>query len=1089
MILASAGSGKTWQLTNRYIALMALQWKSRQEVAPERILAATFTVKAAGEFFTAILKKLARAAIDPKEAAVLSSDKSDPLAGILASLTPQEYTHLLRVFISRMPQIFLGTLDGFFARLLGAFPSEFGLNSDYITMDDFATATARAEVIEAVFSRRTDGRGRGSFDQTAFLEAFRLAMMEKEEASLSSSLNEFIEELHELYLMAPEPEKWGHAEVIWPDGCEWLGHEIDPKTETTRLRRALEATEASGGKVKWDDWNRLINEIADYTPGYSMEGKIKYVAEKVLPLWSDLINGSITLKFNRTEQELGPDVCDPLRRIFQWMIGGELKKKLARTQGIHSLLQRYEDDYGDLVRRHGRLTFQDVQFLLSGRDVHSTKARFSQNSDDDARLRIDYRLDARYDHWLLDEFQDTNMLQWRVIENLIDEVIQDTSGTRSLFQVGDLKQAIYAFRGGDTRLLSEITRRYNAHREIIHQRPLDVSWRSGHDVITPVNQVFGDRSVLTSLLPSATVEQWRWNDHLVSKPGEKYEGITYYLYSSTNGDRSKDTIAPLVAGILSEIDPVRRGISCAILVQGNKTVNSLVAELRKATDVPVMGGSEISIVSDNPMNRTLRSLFQLASHPSDTYAWQHILLSPLRRWVEAENAHSWSVSKIILESVFEFGFERTAREWIARIKGCLDTTLDDFTSRRAEEFALAARGFDETDERDIDAFLRFLEHYRIREGASAGFVQVMTIHQSKGLTFDAVILPELTGNSLDTISRDIGKKLDAHREVEWVLDMPRKDFAQIDPVLRVYREECESDAAYDALCKFYVAMTRAARANYLVTPPPPKKSESNNFIMLLEETLGASNDQAELPETNFSGVPALIRYQSQTPQTNRQWYESFQRKAPSPTVSTPPDPLDAALARKLIRRGTPSGSGDAAVTAQALLSRGGSRARERGTLVHAIFEEIEWADTIDWITVEAGCRLQFPESEGLEAAIEHVQAALEIPAFHTALAWPMGNIELWREKRFEILLEHQWLSGVFDRVHIERDPTGRAIAATVLDFKTDYVTTPNEIAAAVAHHRPQIESYKKVLRRILDLGEDDVHGKLLFTQPREVCVV
>jgi ATP-dependent helicase/nuclease subunit A len=76
----------------------------------------------------------------------------------------------------------------------------------------------------------------------------------------------------------------------------------------------------------------------------------------------------------------------------------------------------------------------------------------SQIPGDEERLRIDYRLDARYDHWLLDEFQDTNYTQWSVIENLIDEAVQDTTDERTLFQVGDVKQAIYAWRGGDTRL-------------------------------------------------------------------------------------------------------------------------------------------------------------------------------------------------------------------------------------------------------------------------------------------------------------------------------------------------------------------------------------------------------------------------------------------------------------------------------------------------------------------------------------------------------------------------------------------------------------------------------------------------------------
>ncbi|PAW63397.1 MAG: hypothetical protein B9S36_04870, partial [Verrucomicrobiia bacterium Tous-C2TDCM] len=144
MILASAGSGKTWQLTNRYIALMALQLRSGEPVAPERILAATFTKKAAGEFFDSILVKLAEAATDPTKAAALAGDREDPLAPLLATLTPEDYTRLLRAFISQMPRLFLGTLDSFFANLLRAFPAEFGLTGDFETMDEYQSSVARA---------------------------------------------------------------------------------------------------------------------------------------------------------------------------------------------------------------------------------------------------------------------------------------------------------------------------------------------------------------------------------------------------------------------------------------------------------------------------------------------------------------------------------------------------------------------------------------------------------------------------------------------------------------------------------------------------------------------------------------------------------------------------------------------------------------------------------------------------------------------------------------------------------------------------------------------------------------------------------
>ncbi len=1086
MILASAGSGKTWQLTNRYIALMALQLRSGQPVAPERILAATFTKKAAGEFFDSILVKLAEAASDPKKAAALAGDREDPLAPVLATLTPEDYTRLLRVFISRMPRLFLGTLDSFFANLLRAFPSEFGLTGDFETMDDYQSTVARASVYDAVFTRRPfSGKGEDPA-QTAFLEAFRLATLGSDENRVAKQLDGYIDDLHDLYLNAPSSQRWGNAAAIWEDGgSHWFVEGIVPREESGRLIAALKAIEAAGDKVEWKYWDEFFDEIADFTPGFPLPGRIAYVAERVLAAWRDLASGSAAIKFNRTVHTLGPNGCEPLRRLFQWIVGGELKAKLERTRGVRELLHHYEAAYSGQVRRRGLLTFQDVQLLLAGRGEGNADDSpiFTQIPGDDDRLRIDYRLDARYDHWLLDEFQDTNLLQWRVIENLIDEVVQDTSGTRSLFQVGDLKQAIYAWRGGDTRLFTDIAARYNEHEERVKRRHLDISWRSGHDVIDPVNRVFGDKAALAALeLPVAAIEQWEWHDHLVSSKGEDYEGITLLLNPvAPSGEKPEPgDIDALVAAILEEIDPVRRGLSCAILVQKNRSGEELVDALRGLTRIPVVSESEIFIASDNPLNRALMSLFQIAAHPGDTFAWEHLRMGPLGGMLESREISSLAFSSNLLAELFEGNFEAVSRHWTRELETAHDAPFDDFTRGRAEEFALAARIFDESGSRDIDEFLAFLETYRTREAVAGQVVQVMTVHKSKGLTFDAVILPELDGNSLDTARREIGAKKDEAREVEWVLEMPRKEFVAADPVLADYAAERAAEAAYENFCKFYVAMTRASRANYLITMPRGSSSTSRNFVKLLEDTL--AGDPGEI---HFGDVAAKILYESATARTNRRWYEAFHPAEEAPVeVTHSSTGVDPALGRFRPRRRTPSGSEIITVSAAQLFSRKGGEAREFGTLVHALFEALEWSGTFDLESLAADWTSRHPGSGSLADALDQVRGVLAVPALHAALSCPGPHAEVWREKNFEILLGEEWLSGTFDRVVIEREAGGRATAATILDFKTDRVGNDDEIAAAVAKYRPQLETYREVLQRMTGLPQDSIRCALIFTRAR-----
>lgn len=1085
MILASAGSGKTWQLTNRYIGLMALQLRTGT-VAPERILAATFTRKAAGEFFDSILVKLAEAASDPKKAASLAGDPADPLAAILATLGPGDYTRLLREFISRMPRLFLGTLDSFFANLLRAFPAEFGLTGDFEVMDEYQAAVARARVHEAVFSSRPGAGRDGDPARAAFLEAFRLATLGSEENRVFKQLDGFIDDLHDLYLEAPSASRWGCAEAIWEDGGRhWLPGEIDPEKEARRLETALRSLEASGQKIEWKWWTPFFEALSGHRPGMPLVKGIEYVAERVLPVWSDVVAGSAGVKFNKTTQLLDRAVCDPLRAIFQWIVGGELSVKLQRTRGVRDLLRHYEAVYADQVRRRGRLTFQDAQLLLAGQggEEGSEAPIFTQIPGPDERLRIDYRLDARYDHWLLDEFQDTNLPQWRVIANLIDEVVQDESGTRSLFQVGDLKQAIYAWRGGDTRLFTDIAARYNTHGERLRRRHLDISWRSGHDVIDPVNRVFGDRAALAAIgLPEAALSQWEWHDHRVSPKGEDYEGCTFLLNpAAPSGDKPEpEDVHALVAGILEEIDPVRRGLSCAILVQKNREGEALVDALRARVDIPVVSESEIFIATDNPLNRALLSLFQVAAHPGDRFAWQHLAMGPLRAAPEVGEGSPEAFSSRLLAAVFEEGFEAPVRTWTDRFEAALGSPLDAYTRGRAEEFALAARSFDESGSRDIDEFLLFLGNHRIRETVSSNAVQVMTIHKSKGLTFDAVILPDLGGNSLTTARRSFGVKKNGAREVEWILDLPRKEFVEADPVLREHAAEREAEAAYEALCKFYVAMTRASRANYLITMPRGDSSKSQNFVKLLEDTLAADPVADE-----FGGVPATVLYQSHTGKTNRRWFEAFH--PPAATEEPAPEAVrgvDPALARKRLRRRTPSGSEETTVSAAQLFHPGGGFAREFGTLVHALFEEIEWSGEAGFDALAARWREVLDATTGLEDALEQVRGVLDDPVTGAALARPGIHAEAWRERQFEILLGDEWLSGTFDRVVIERTPAGVPERATILDFKTDRVATPEEIDAAVAKYRPQLETYREVLRRITGLPATAIRCRLLFTRSR-----
>ena len=155
--------------------------------------------------------------------------------------------------------------------------------------------------------------------------------------------------------------------------------------------------------------------------------------------------------------------------------------------------------------------------------------------EEDARHLIDFRLDARYDHWLLDEFQDTSQPQWQAIHHLIDEVMQDTEGNRSIFVVGDSKQSIYGWRGGEPRLFDDLRDYYG---DLFAEWDMDVSYRSSGHVLDLVNTVCDlSASRWAEVFPAESIKRWNYHQHI---PAEEKPGHTLVLETSVATDVSAE---------------------------------------------------------------------------------------------------------------------------------------------------------------------------------------------------------------------------------------------------------------------------------------------------------------------------------------------------------------------------------------------------------------------------------------------------------------------------------------------------------------------------------------------------------------------
>ncbi len=1043
MILASAGSGKTYALTNRFVALLA------HGAAPERIVALTFTRKAAGEFFDEILGKLARAARDAVFAKQLAGDIGRP------DMDASDFLRLLRAVVDAMPRLRLGTLDGFFARIVRAFPFELGLTGNFEILQEHAALVERRRLLRRMFSNGSAGLDEA---QREFIEAFKRATFGAEEKQLARRLDGFLDEHLETFLAAPAAELWGNPACIWPDGSEWLTAEPGQVAEAVTTFRGQMAqrdlNEKQAGR-----FTAFFEALALWSAGAPLPRAISYLLENILDEWAHVRRGSAEITVERRKVMLGPDECRSVATIVRHIIGGELGRRLEITRGIHVILRSYESVYHDAVRREGRLTFGDVQRLLLPRPDGPMLGGEEEN-ETGGRLMIDFRLDAQFDHWLLDEFQDTSFGQWSVLRNLIDEAVQDPTGARSFFCVGDVKQAIYRWREGDPNLFHEIFDHYNqAVPGTIAEQHLVASWRSGPAVIECVNAVFGRGDVLAGLFPGTASESWNrdWRAHESARP--TLNGQVAWLHADDEAARFALTVR-----LLHELAPLERGLECAVLTQKNATATALADYLRREGGIPALAESDLHIATDNPLGAVLLALVQAAAHPGDRFAQEHLAMTPLRAVLDRDGLHTTeALTTRVLAQIHADGFERTMAFWLKRLEPQLAPN-DLFSRERGRQFLAAAALFDATGGRSTADFVAFMERHVVRDADLAGVVKVLTIHKAKGLGFDVVLLPDLEGDRIDQRREGLAVQRTADRTVEWVLDLPAKLFFNHDETLAAHVRAAEMEACHEALALLYVAMTRAKRAMYLITSPPGK-SVSRNYRMLLAETLGSSARPLTVGKLACVGAWA-------TGDTG--WHESIAPRAEE--AARPSSPLTDGMAgivpalRRPARR--PSAGQSGCVSAAQILSAESGLAVQFGREVHALLAEVEWremADPAEWTLCAATPR-----------AVAEARACVAAPRL--ADVWERkAGLEVWRERVFEIVLDGAWITGVFDRVLVDRDGTGRVVSARVFDFKTERLPRSGEVKDAVLRHQGQINLYRRVVAVLTGLEPAAVCCELIFT--------
>ncbi|AII14311.1 exonuclease V, helicase AddA [Campylobacter iguaniorum] len=509
---ASAGSGKTFMLSVRYVALVL------QGNDISKILALTFTKKAANEMKERIIKTFCELETSAGELNELSKMLGLEREQIIA-LRDKYKANFLR------SELKILTFDAFFGMILKLFSLNLGLMPDY---------ESGANIDNEVKNRFL--KNLLKYDLLSSVAYYMQATNESKTA--------FFATLKMLYESLDDPS---YTECKMPFDVQVLA-----KYETLS-RYAL-----------------TLSKDKNYQANFS-ETKLAELVKK--PLINDFPNKKYFSVVDAKFIELRDELIRALKEYY-----ANLEK--FKINQFFKFISFYEDSRFGTIAEKNRLDFVDVTRLV--------KRLLSKAID---KEMLYFRLDGRIKHILIDEFQDTNVVQYKILLPLIEETLSGDgqNGIGSFFYVGDIKQSIYFFRGGKKELFSKL--KYDFKQ--IKFDNLKINYRSDKAIVNFVNETFKEK------FGADENGNFAYKAQLPNSNSEGFVGI--YEFEINGKDNKETKFDNFLQTLKQRVDfLVSSGVSfedICILCWKNDNA-TLIKEFLEKAGIPVAsGGSNLLINS------------------------------------------------------------------------------------------------------------------------------------------------------------------------------------------------------------------------------------------------------------------------------------------------------------------------------------------------------------------------------------------------------------------------------------------------------------------------------------------------------------
>lgn len=1102
MILASAGTGKTYSLAARAVRLLF------SEEPIDSILATTFTRKAAGEILHRVLSWLASAVED--ESAL------NQIQSLLKPLEINRKTakYQLARLCQHLHRFRVSTLDSFYSQLARSFALELKLPPGWSLCDPFQFEELKYEAINRMFDH---------IDRTALKSL--VSQLSKSEAtrSIRNEIDQAISNGYDLFRRTNEAA-WHQLDVpTSPEQKEldaalefFRNSDIGHKSYLTARDKAVENFEAG-------NW---LEFLTTSFVGACQNDNVTYHNK---PFESDLIRA--------------------IRILSRKAASGELASRRAQNEASFSVIKSFHDQLNVVKAKRRVFTFDDISERLanwmtaciatqkpskteltvdgesSQQDIASMEELAGETVGmESSRVSLDtvaHRLDCPVSHLLLDEFQDTSPVQWEIVKPFAEAIVQNQSSRTSFFCVGDTKQAIYGWRGG----VAEIFESVGQQIQNVVQEKLSLSRRSSPIIINFVNDVFtqldrhknynDDDEEDTKNGDTRAIVEWVSRNYQVHKTA-KTDLPGYVEFRNANidpkgrrddGESSAEGLFEEVADRIAELHLANPQVEIGVLSRTNHDVGKMILLLReRGVEASQEGGNPLT---DSAAVLLLLSLMRLANHPSDSLSYFHVTNSPLLPSDESNDTgeplfsrQTWSNPNSLSEAVRSMLIARGFGYTLGRLSSRLAPECHERDQERLRQLIQVGYRYDAMGADSLFGFIEYIEQHKVAlPGASK--VRVMTIHQSKGLEFDAVFLPTLDQTIFSRPPLYVAMYGDRTKPPIGVTRYMNRGLQKfLSESWQIAFREFGNQQLAEALCVFYVALTRAKRALYLYTAP--SKSSKKRWGSVLHSIFATAEQAAERG--------AVIKQWG-----NTDWHSDIVAEEVKKSAVSQPQMSARRIAIKsdeTARRTIPwlrPSSIHQSVDRIPLASKW--RIEDRagaaiGKLVHRWFEEIGgWIEDYkpnkkhlreiasshltaeelnyiridDWIDRFFG----FCQSNSIRECLSQSRYA----GWHDPR---ILKLEVSTERRLLQIVEDQLLSGVIDRCVLGIDGD-RVVRAELIDFKTDVRPKKKDldewIGERLVYHGPQLRAYGKAIKKQYGLTDSDVELTLLLLGEDRILTV